>query len=487
MAGHAPGARDGAADKGPKKSITAQLSEKLAASGIKLEDAPEAGIRNDNPFIPDAPAPAPAPPAGGAPAPADPAPGTPAPAEGAPPAAGAAAEPAAKPAEPAGGTPAPQTGAPAPAPAAGAPPAAPSGAAVVDSATGQPVAPGAAQPDLVDVEIDDPDTGKKFSVKVPKGEEAAAKGGWMRRADYTRKTQDLARWKKALDPLMQPDAQGYTALDAVLPYMNLANTSAEFARAMVTIANQITSGQPASYGLAPPAAAPAAGAAPAPPATVDGVLQAVVAEMGDDVDPLALDALKKVLPRALAPYDQRFKTLEERLGSIDQREQAQVTRQQQSQEQARRTQAFMVNTRAAFQAAYPAEFAGTDADFARLGQVWEYAARAGYTTQMDPMAAMFRAKADIDAAAREYTPSAGAAAVAAGGAVNPLDQVHAGAQARAAADAVAAGLGGGSAGGAATGGVQTGPNTNFAKRKADGKTPVSGKEFLKNFIAANPG
>lgn len=476
--GQAPGTE---ADKGPKKPIMEQIREVGAKHGLDLSNdgsgaALVAGLGRDNPFAPEAPpaAATEAPPAVQVPAP---------PADTVqdggtqPPGAAAGASP-----DPAPG--APGTGAP---PAAGveppavAPPAAPApaGAAVVDSATGQPVV--APAEEWVDVEIEDPEAGRSFKARVLKGEEAPAKGGWLRRSDYTKKTQFLSRYKPLLEPMIASGEFEYVA-----PYLQRVTTDPAFAQAVVELYQQALQGQPLRYGVPAPAAPAAGGAAPsaAPAAGVDVKAElAKIAAENPDLDQYALEALGRAIPSLLGPVQERQKYYDQRFAQLDER----ATQEQRTVEQQRQVQQanrqFAYEAQAAFGNAYPQEFTGADTDYQKLGELYTYAQKAGYVQQYGPMGGLFAAKRAIDAAKAEYTPSAAAAAVQQRSA---LDEIEARSQQRAVADRVAAGLGGGAAGGAG-GGTPSGPTvlTGAALRDKNGKL-LPTNQIIRKFVQSNP-
>jgi len=160
--------------------------------------------------------------------------------------------------------------------------------------TGEAAAEAAAQAildrpadDFEEVEYEDPDLDQKFTVRVPKDSAAAVRNGYMRRADYSRKTMFLGDLRKTVEPLV-----GDGRLKAILPLIQRALEDPEYGNFVVDAYNRRIAGQPLTPAQAAAAQAGAAVAAAAAPA-------------GPPVAPLT-EAEDPFLAEALKPYNDKL-------------------------------------------------------------------------------------------------------------------------------------------------------------------------------------
>jgi hypothetical protein len=164
--------------------------------------------------------------------------------------------------------------------------------------------------DYEDVEYEDPDLDKKFTVRVPKDAAAAVRNGYMRRADYSRKTMFLGDLRKTVEPLV-----GDGRLKAILPLIQRALEDPEYGNFVADAYNRRIAGQSLTPAQAAAAEAGAAVAATAAPA---------VAPLSEAEDPFLAEALR--------PYNERLgkvTSLVERMASEEEQRRTQETQARQ--------------------------------------------------------------------------------------------------------------------------------------------------------------
>jgi hypothetical protein len=114
--------------------------------------------------------------------------------------------------------------------------------------------------DYEELEYEDPTLDKKFTVRAPKEIAQQVKSGYMRRADYTRKSMFLGKAREALEPLV---ADG--TLQNLLPLITMGVRDPEFAQFVAEAAQRRAQGQPLIPQQAAPQQQPTQNGAPQPP------------------------------------------------------------------------------------------------------------------------------------------------------------------------------------------------------------------------------
>lgn len=279
--------------------------------------------------------------------------------------------------------------------------------------------PGEAAPEFVAVEVDD-DLGVKYTIQAPKDAAQKLKEGFLRRSDYTRKTQALAKYRPVLEarindgtmevvaPLLSEERAKY-----IVPILALAQQNYEYSKAMVDLYNKAINGQPLTYGNAP-AAASAAPAGAAAPTNVD--IDAAIAKVVE-ADPFLGEQLKAVLPAIINPVLAQNATLAkqvEQLGGF------QKTFEERQAAEAQRTQAIQAQQRlrddtySAFKTRWPQSFGHDESrDMAHLSELYEYANSMGYIASEGYIPGLIHAEYDAIAAHASSTPDSAAATEAA--------------------------------------------------------------------------
>ena len=254
--------------------------------------------------------------------------------------------------------------------------------------------------DYDDVEVED-DFGKNIKIRVPKDQAKWAKDGFLRRSDYTRKTQALSKFRPLLEPLILDGRME----NVVAPLIERATTDAKFAEAVVALYHQAYNGQPLSYGVAPAAAAAPAAADVQMP-DMAGIIAAASGE-----DPYVGGILEKTLPQILGPLIQQNAALAAKVQSITDTS-AQAQQRQEEQTRLRQAQATMADqTYAAFTQRWPQQFgADRQKDFGYLSDLFKYADSMGYVKSEGYIPGMLHAHYDaLERAANDpATPSAAA-------------------------------------------------------------------------------
>lgn len=247
--------------------------------------------------------------------------------------------------------------------------------------------------DYEEVEIEDADLGTTYKVRAPKAEAAAVKGGYMRRADYSRKTMFLGDLKKTFEPLV-----GDGRLKAILPLIERAVADPEYGNFVVDAYNRRIAGQPLTPAQAAAAEAGAAVQAAAAPA-------APVTQLTEAEDPFLAEALR--------PYNERLgqvTSLVERMAAQETARAAQedLGRRQYEQRVAVGNQAY-----AALCQRYGDEFSGDQQkDSAAFMRAVNYGRDSGIFQQYgENPASIVLAYEDLRRARQEATASPAVAAV----------------------------------------------------------------------------
>jgi hypothetical protein len=158
------------------------------------------------------------------------------------------------------------------------PEAAPAGAVAAEAAAAAILDKPDPWADYEDIEVQDPDLDKTFTIRAPKADANAVRNGYLRRADYSRKTMFLADTQKVLEPLV---ADG--RLRNILPLIQYAIEHPEFGNFAADAYNRAIRGLPLTEAQTQAATA-AAAAAPA--------AAAPVAPLTEAEDPFLAEALK---------------------------------------------------------------------------------------------------------------------------------------------------------------------------------------------------
>lgn len=241
--------------------------------------------------------------------------------------------------------------------------------------------------------------GAVFKFLAPKGGAQYIKDGYMRRADYTRKTQALARHRDILQPMIESGD-----FDVVRPLLETALTNPAFGNRVAELFRRMQSGLPVYFAdevapqiQQPPAGAPAAAVAPGQP------------------DPLADDPWAAPIIERIAPMEQTLTQVNAALAEMRQRDQ-QVQQQQQHVAQIRQRGAQI---RTIMTTQFPGEYDGPQGE-QHLAELFTYARDQGYMAaaqsdiggMMLARQAIAQARAAAAAAAPGPVPSTAAATIA---------------------------------------------------------------------------
>lgn len=325
-----------------------------------------------------------------------------------------------------------------------APPPAPAAAPVPPIVTTPPhveeaTAPAAAADDYEDFTFEE-GPGVSYSARVKRGESQRFKEAMLRRADYSRKTQQLGKWMPLLLPLVQDQR-----MDGFGPLIELATKSPDFAQAVSDVYFSVVNrGHPYAHlqqqqaaprtGPAPdplgqtPQAAPAP--APAPASQVELLTEDQIEQMSGG-DPLAANIIRtmqRTVQGAVAPIASENAQLRQQLQTAVQRLdqlntgwtgfQEQSTRREQEAQAARQREASRnqeaIQVANTFREMWPQEFNVDNQTLAqRLVEIQRYGIDSGFLTYDSPqMAGMLRAKYTLDQMRAQAAPPAATAPLA---------------------------------------------------------------------------
>jgi hypothetical protein len=248
-------------------------------------------------------------------------------------------------------------------PAAAQPEAKPTGAEAAEAAAAQILDKPDEWAEYDEIEYTDPDTEKTYKFRTLKGQGDLAKRGFMRHADYTKKTMFLADARRDLEPLI---ADG--RLKAISPLLRRALEDPEFGNFVVDAYNRRLAGQPLTQAQA--AAADAVQATqPQRPA------QAEIPALTPSEDPFMAQAMEQYM----APFKERIEravTVAEQLSARDDaREAAERLQTQQTQHRIN----VMYSAHQELSRRYPDEFTGDIAkDNDRFQRAATYARESGF-------------------------------------------------------------------------------------------------------------
>lgn len=216
-------------------------------------------------------------------------------------------------------------------------------------------------------------------------------------------------------------------METLAPLIQLATQDEPFAVAVIEAYQRRINNQPLTWsdgqpqrGAAPAAVASAAPAAASAPVVDEKVFDQLLAA-DPNLDPYTVDALKKVIPAVVTPLAQQLQEVRGALTKQEQTAQQQAQQAQQQRALASQLQAIVTQTRSAFVQQFPGEFTGTDADFTKMNQLYQYGLRAGFITgPHDLQNGLYRAKFELDQETLRNQPAPTGSAAAA-----TLDQIEA--------------------------------------------------------------
>jgi hypothetical protein len=214
----------------------------------------------------------------------------------------------------------------------------------------------------------------------------------MRQAEWTKKTQALAKHRDILEPLISGGA-----FDNIRPILERAvQDPGGFGQFIYDAWQRVQQGKPLAFSDGTqPAASAAATTAPAP-AVAPTDLDALLKEIDSDVylDPTQAEALKKyVVPLAtqLMSATKTITDFQTEQTATKTKAQEDTVRKQQVDEQAKAIYGMFRNR-------FPTQFQGGPDDFRYLNELREYAVKNGYfTPQIGLAAAMMSAHLDLEA------------------------------------------------------------------------------------------
>lgn len=140
-----------------------------------------------------------------------------------------------------------------------------------------------------EIEYEDPTLEKKFKVRVPKDDAKLLRGGYMRQADYSRKTLQLAAARNALLPLIEDGS-----ISNLLPLIAMGTRDQEFAQVVAEIAQRRVRGEPML-----PAATVAAPQPTQPPSQPSQEFQ-----LDENADPYLAGVLKQTVQPVAAQLEE---------------------------------------------------------------------------------------------------------------------------------------------------------------------------------------
>jgi hypothetical protein len=212
-----------------------------------------------------------------------------------------------------------------------------------------------------ELDYEDPTLERTFKVRVPKADAQLVKGGYMRHADYSRKTMSLGEARKALQPLIEDGS-----LSQVLPLIRMGISDPEFARFIADAAARRARGEAMMPTVAAPAQAPVQTLAQ-PTEQIPG--------MTEFSDPYMATELKKVV----TPFEQRLNeiaTMVQTQATAEEQRNAAVAAER--AENQRRIN-IMVSAHQSLAQRFPDEFTGDiNVDGKLFQQAADYARESGY-------------------------------------------------------------------------------------------------------------
>jgi len=275
-----------------------------------------------------------------------------------------------------------------------------------------------------EVEYDDPDQGRKFTVRAPKTYAAEIRNGYARKSIMDRHATYLSKWRPLLEPLVTSGA-----FDQIAPVLQAATTDAQLADAVGEMWARYLQGRPIAFADSfqqPQAQAPVAQAV-APAAQAPAT----------DLDPFTAQIVEQV-NRAM---DARLTPVQQMLQQQEAERQAGIQAQQQYQQTQARANQLAQQIEYTLRSYFPQTFVGDPArDGPTLQRVAQYVRDAGMN-QFAPesyVAAVYRMMGDTPQVVNPAAASPGARSVAEARAQGE-------ALAAAAAAQVASGIGGGTA------------------------------------------
>lgn len=248
--------------------------------------------------------------------------------------------------------------------AEGAPPAGtpPAGAPAEE----KPAVPAPAAPvDWETLEIDSGVPDVTWQIQAPKAQADEIKRGYLRQADYTKKTMALAKHRDFLMPLLQPNEQGQIPMDSIQPMIDFALKNDQFGIRLAAMWDRFANNRPTTFAdEVQPGGTPVPGPVPGtppPPASGEITLESLGIDPADPWVESTAPVLKVMLQRLNAQQ-----TFIDRLTASE-------TQQQTQQQTAHRIRTEGNAARTYIESLYPGEY-----DDNSMAELYKYANANGY-------------------------------------------------------------------------------------------------------------